>query len=65
MAESKAINALDACVLVTSEHSEASRKRSCSSVAAIPASKRQPRMPPIFATPVELHSPDVAVRDRF
>ena len=33
-AESKAMNGLDVChcVLVTCEHSEASRKRSCSSV---------------------------------
>ena len=35
MAESKAINALDACVLVTSEHSKASRKRSCSNVRGV------------------------------
>ena len=36
MAELKASNALDACV-VTSEHSEMSCKRSCSITSAIPA----------------------------
>ena len=53
MAESNASNAL----ATFASTPEPSRKRGCSSASAFPASKRQPRLTPMYAQSEESNSP--------